>query len=101
MPSPINVAFYAAVVVLFVLVIRILILAEVSSLQGFLADHSSLIEDLEKKGWKDIKILKHSWFLIPLRGGEKDDVVRFEILAKNPAGKKSIFYIYAKIKDDL
>ena len=77
-----------------------LILIVLTSLKGFWVDVDSLIQDLERLGYSEIKILHHAWFLIAFRGGGKDDVAKFTISAKNPTGRRAIFYIYAKIRPE-
>ena len=92
----IDAVFYICVVLLCIVLFWVLVLIVVTSLQGFWVDKDSLIRDLEKNGYSEIKILRHRWFLIALRGGGKDYVAKFTIYAKNPQGKRDEFIVFAK-----
>ena len=69
----------------------ILLVIVVTSLEGFFADKDSVIRELENLGYSEIKILRHSWFLVALRGGGKNGTAKFTVSAKNPQGKRSVF----------
>ncbi len=92
----IDIVFYICVALLCIVLFWVLVLIVVTSLQGFWVDKDSLICDLEKNGYSEIRILRHSWFLIALRGGGKEYVAKFIILAKNPQGKRKEFVVFAK-----
>ena len=91
----IDAAFYFCMALLCTALFWILVLIVITSLRGFWIDKESLIRDLEEKGYSEIKILRHSWFLIVLRGGGKNGVAKFVISAKNPQGKRKEFDILA------
>ena len=88
--------FYGCIVLLCLVLFWILVLIVSTSLQGFWVDKDSLIRELEERGYSEIKILRHCWFLIALRGGEKNDVAKFDISAKNLQGKRKDFIVFAR-----
>jgi hypothetical protein len=92
----INTAFYICIFFLYIVLFWILILVVETSIRGFWVDKDSLIRNLENQGYREIKIMRHSWFLIALRGGKKDDIAKFVISAKNPQGKRKIFDVWVK-----
>lgn len=92
----IDAMFHVCVFLLCFALFWIFILMVVTSLQGFWVDKDSLLHNLEDLGYSEIKILRHCWFLVALRGGGKDDVAKFIILAKNPQGKRKEFIVFAK-----
>jgi hypothetical protein len=48
---------------------------------------------LEKQGYSDIRITKHNWFLIGLRGCDARDAAKFTAKVKNPAGKDAEVFV--------
>ena len=48
---------------------------------------------LVAQGYKDVKIIKHAWVAVPIRGCGTGDAARFTVEAKTPAGNTSTFFV--------
>ncbi|MBX4198269.1 hypothetical protein KW782_02940 [Candidatus Parcubacteria bacterium] len=62
--------------------------------RGIFASPDTARRALETQGFSDIEITDHAWFMISLRGGDKNDAARFKAKATNPAGKRVEVYVF-------
>ncbi|TSC89098.1 MAG: hypothetical protein G01um10143_479 [Parcubacteria group bacterium Gr01-1014_3] len=62
---------------------------------GIFVDESVAVKALDNFGFTNIKILDRDVWFVPLKGGSKEDVVRFTADAINPAGKRVKIYVFS------
>lgn len=64
---------------------------------GLTISPNNSIKLLETSGFTQVELMDRDWFMVSLRGGDEEDVVRFKFSAVNPVGKKVVVYVYSGI----
>lgn len=55
--------------------------------RGGFVDPEEAVRALEIQGYSNVQIMDSKWLLVGFRGCETTDATRFDMSAKNPAGK--------------
>jgi len=56
--------------------------------RGLCVDKSMALRAMEKQGYNDVRVVDYHWFMVGFRGCSGHDAAKFDVVAKNPVGKK-------------
>ena len=73
--------------------VLLILLTLASVFRGALCKPEGVQKALVAQGYKDVKIIKHAWVAVPIRGCGTGDAARFTVEAKTPAGNTSTFFV--------
>ena len=73
--------------------IIVLLFVALIACRGSCVDDSIAYRSMDKQGYTDVKVTNHSFFMVGLRGCSYHDAAKFNVKAKNPAGKVVNVYV--------
>ena len=66
-----------------------------SCCRGIFVNEDVATRALETQGFSEIQIVDKDWLFVSLRGGGREDAVRFTAIATNPVGKQVKVFVFA------